>query len=258
MNKEIRIVDEKRGVVQVTTSDERWYSEIVTDKETGLPTVAWKPSVTFITSSYPKGIGYAKWLADKGWDSAEQIKVEAGDRGTIVHHAIEKLMMEGRLKMDEPIKDREGVERQMTADEYYSVMTFGQWYESVGKPKAIHIERTVTSNEHGYAGTLDYLFDMLEGPTLLDVKTSKSVWPSHELQVSALKQACSEEGIVVARLGILQVGYMANKKQHYKYTDIEDKFDLFLATKKIWENDHGDEKPLQREFPMEIVLNNIA
>lgn len=254
MTKEIRLIDDKRGIVQVTTLDERWYGRQIQDPTTGLPTVTWKPSITFITSSYPKGIGYMKWLADKGMDEAERIKTEAGDRGTIVHHACAKLIAEGKLKMDDKIADREGVEREMTPDEYYCVLTFAQWYESVGKPKAKLIEYTVESHEHGYAGTLDYVFEIDGKNVLVDLKTSKYIFPSHQLQVSALKQACSEDKLTIDTIAILQVGYTANKNQHYKFTEVEDCFPLFLATKQIWANEHSGEKPLQRDYPISITL----
>lgn len=254
MKKEIRITDEKKGIVQVTTLDERWYGKQVDDKVTGLPVVVWKPSVTFITGSYPKGVGYLKWLADKGYDKAEEVKMEAGDRGTIVHHAIEKLTFDKVLAMDAKIKDREGVEREMTPDEYYCVLTFSQWYQASGNPKAIAVERTVESEKYGYAGTLDYIFEMDGKNVLLDIKTSKSIWPSHELQVSALKQACIEEGIKVDQLAILQVGYTANKNQHYKFTEIEDQLPLFLSTKAIWAKEHSGDKPLQRDYPLSIAI----
>jgi hypothetical protein len=71
MKKLIRNVDEKRGIVQITTYDERWYAHEVKDPITGIPTVIFVPSVTWVAESYPKGIGFYKWLADKGWDEAE-------------------------------------------------------------------------------------------------------------------------------------------------------------------------------------------
>lgn len=237
----------KDGVVQITTLDERWY---------GFQENEWEyvPSVTWITSYYPKGRGYEKWLMDKGADESEKIKMEAGDRGTIVHHAVEKLILEGRLKMDDVVKDREGVERQMTPDEYYCVVTFSQWYESVGKPKALAVERTVRSKKYGYAGTLDYIFGMDGKNILLDLKTSKSVFPSHELQVSALKQACVEENLKVDGLGILQVGYTLNKSKHFKFTEIEDQLPLFLATKQIWAKENDGSMPPQKDYPLELNI----
>jgi hypothetical protein len=52
---------------------------------------------------------------------------------------------------------------------------------------------------------------------------------------------------------ILQVGYKRNKHA-WKETMIEDKFDLFLSAKKIWENEHGAEKPSQKDYPLELSI----
>ena len=258
MKKEIRIVNDKTGTVQVTTSDERWYSEQVVDPKTKLPIgVEWLPSITFICSAYPKGIAFMQWMAKHGWDEAEAIKVEAGDRGTIVHHAIELAMNQGSIKMNDQIMDREGQMREMTPEEWYHVITFFQWHESVGSPKPIAVELTVKSKKHGYAGTLDYIFNIGGKNVLLDVKTSKNTWITHDMQVSALKQAVHEStDMKIDALAILQTGYTLNKLKHYKFTEVEDRFPLFLSTKEIWAQEHSGEKPFQRDYPVEIKVNN--
>ena len=229
------------GIIQITTLDERWYDK------SGI----FYPSITWITSYYPKGKAYERYIADKGWDEAERIKQEAGDRGTIVHHAIQKGMETGQLKMDDLIKDRDGVEREMTPDEYYCAITFNQWWKSVGSPKPIAVEHSVISEEDGFGGTPDYLF---ENGLLLDVKTSKDVWPSHELQVNGLKKALIENGYKVDKMAILQVGYTRNKNQHYKFTEIEDQYNLFLSAKTFWKNENNGSKPFQRDYPVSIVF----
>lgn len=242
MKIEIRKIKEE-GLIQITTLDERWYKDESDN--------TFEPSVTWIASYYPKGKGYEKYLAEKGWDEAERIKQEAGDRGTIVHHAIQKGMETGILKMDDLIKDRDGVERQMTPDEYYCAITFNQWWTKEGKPKPLFIEKSLISKKNHYAGTLDYLF---ENGLLLDVKTSKDVWPSHELQLSALEELCKENGLEVKTRGIIQVGYTRNKSQHYKFTETENKFNLFLSARDFWKNENDGSKPFQRDYPVEITF----
>jgi hypothetical protein len=50
------------------------------------------PSVTWISGFWPKGIGFYKWLADKGWDEAEAAKQAAGDKNEkSLTYALEKL-----------------------------------------------------------------------------------------------------------------------------------------------------------------------
>lgn len=64
MKKLIRETDEKRGIVQITVADERWYMKPGKDPETGIPTYKPVPSVTWISGFWPKGIGFYKWLAE--------------------------------------------------------------------------------------------------------------------------------------------------------------------------------------------------
>lgn len=260
MEKTIRVVDEARQIVQVTTLDERWYA-FQEKSSAGLPVWVFEPSVTFITHYYPKGAGYEKWLADKGYTQAEIIKTEAGDRGTIVHHACEKLITTGVLDMKEKIKDRDGNEREMTPDEYYCAINFRDWYIAAGRPPVrkigdvLGVEYTVRSKKYGYAGTLDYLFQVGDELHLYDLKTSKDVYTSHELQLAALKQALSENGLEVNKTFILQVGYTRNKTQHYKVTEVNTDFSLFLSTKSIWANENNGVKPFQRDYPLSITIN---
>lgn len=91
MKKLIRRVDPKRGILQVTTVDERWYCRTGTDPKTGNPAMEYVPSATWIAGHYPKGIWFYKWLAKNGWDEAQAIKEAAADKGSKVHHAISAL-----------------------------------------------------------------------------------------------------------------------------------------------------------------------
>ena len=81
MKKIIKDVDEKRGIVQATIADERWYFKDGKDPQTGNPIMTAVPSVTWIGSFYPKGVQYYKWLAEHGWDESQVIMREAGEKG---------------------------------------------------------------------------------------------------------------------------------------------------------------------------------
>lgn len=258
MDKLIKVVDEKKGMIQITTLDERWYG-VESKNDAGLPIWEYDPSLTWICSYYPKGKEYLKWIAKNGWDEAEIIKHEAGSRGTIVHHGFEKLMIERELAMDALIKDRDGVERQMTPDEYYCILTASQWYESVGSPKPLLIEQSLRSKKLGFSATLDYVFEMPDKTNLLlDLKTSKNIWPSHRIQVIGLNQVCKENDIRVDRMALLQVGYTANKTQHYKLTEVEDKPRLLMAAREFWANENDGSVPFQRDYPLVIKLAPVS
>lgn len=265
MIKEIRTV--KDNVVQVTTVGERWYARPFVDPQTGLPTkYEFVPSVTWITSHFPKGIGYMKWLASTGWDEAQAIKQAAGDKGSKVHQAVADLLDGKTVKMDDRYVNRTtGQPEELSLDEYGCLMAFRDWWADA-QPTLIAREFVVWGD--GYAGTGD-LFCSIPHPKttikeywLLDLKSGQYVWPEHELQVSAYKRALPEElvaplGGEPVRLGILQVGYRANKRR-WKLTEVEDQYDLFTAVKAIWAKETAGQEVLQRDYPLALTLAKVV
>jgi len=252
MKKKIKKI--KKDIIQITTSDERWYHKTLTEEnsKTNLPETkdVFVPSVTWITQFYPKGIAYFKWLADKGWNEAETIKVEAGDRGSRVHKAIEDLINKKIVKIDSIYIDSEGKEKELTVDEYECIISFADWFNLV-KPKILACETTIFNDEYNYAGTIDLICEIEKEIYIIDFKTSQYIWPSHKIQLSAYKHATKYKN---AKLAILQVGYKRNKRM-YKFTEIEDDFNLFLAAKEIWFNETKNIKPLQKDYPIKVKLD---
>lgn len=72
---------------------------------------------------------------------------------------------------------------------------FWQMVEVWNKYRAEHdiiphfTESTVWNVEEGYAGTFDGVWQIDGVMTLLDIKTSRSLWPDHEMQIAALLEA---------------------------------------------------------------------
>lgn len=259
MRKEIVIVDKEMGVYRVTTPDERWYMHEEINKETGLPEFVYKPSITWIAGSYPKGIAYFKWLANKGWDEAEAVKVAAGDKGSKVHKAIENLIAGGTITMEDLYTNNStGQSEELSVEEYECLMAFTNWANAT-KPTFILGETIVESEKYGYAGTVDCVAKIGDTVYIIDFKTGQYIWPEYELQISAYKQALKEMGRKVedVKLAVLQVGYRKNKKL-YKFTEIEDKFELFLHAKAIWENECVGQKPKQAEYPLSLKIDAVS
>ncbi len=254
MQKVIRVVDDKRGIVQVTTADERWYVKEITDPVSGLPKFLYVPSVTWIAGHYPKGIQFYKWLADHGWDEAQAIKQAAGDKGSKVHDAISAILRGEEVRIDSKFINRStGEEEELTLEECEAILSFVNWRNEV-KPESLAWDITVFSERYGYAGTIDYVCKIDGVPYIVDFKTSSQVWPEYELQVSAYSQALQEDGRASkpARLAILQIGYKRNKAG-YKWNEVEDQFPLFLAARQIWSKECEGQQPKQRDYP--IVLS---
>lgn len=259
MRKEIREADAKRGIIQVTIADERWYLRQRVNPVTNIPEYLGVPSVTWITQSYPKGVAYFKWLADKGWDEAEAIKTAAGDKGSKVHLAIEAVLRGDGVRIDSKFLNKNtGQEEELTLEECDAILSFVRWYQET-KPEVITSEKTIFSTVHGYAGTIDFIAKIGEEYWVIDFKTSQQVWPSHELQLAAYREALKEAEncpealmnvpVSKIRLAVLQVGYRRSK-QGFKWNEIEDKFDLFLAAKTIWAHEHGGEQPTRKDYPV--------
>jgi len=250
MKKEIR--QASKDIVQITTFDERWYVRGTVNDLEGKLENEFVPSVTWIASYYPKGIAFYKWLADKGWDEAESLKASAGNKGSKIHQAIELLLNGEEVKMDQRFLNKEtNTEEELAAEEYEAIMSFVDWYNATS-PEIISAEQVVFNDEYGYAGTVDLICKIDEQLYIVDFKTGQSIWPEYELQLSAYKKAVNL-GTEDIKLAILQVGYRLNKRL-YKFTEIEDKFDLFLSAKKIWENECANIKPKQKDYPTSLKV----
>lgn len=254
-------IDEK--TIRITTVDERWYGIEQKDK-----LYVYLPSVTWIASMYPKSKAFYRWLMEKGWE-AEEIKIAAGDRGSKVHQACEELEKTGSVPVDAQfINPTSNQPEELTIEEVDCIISFRDWLNEA-KPELLASEMTVfgydyeddVSVGYGYAGTLDRIYRIDGQVWIVDLKTSKEIWEEHKLQISAYSHAeidfkslgITEEEWQNCKLAILQLGFKKNKKG-YKFTLIEDKFNLFLMARAIWQNEHGDEKPKQRDYPLVIEL----
>lgn len=260
MKKIIRETDEKRGIIQVTIADERWYVKEERDGKTELPTLRYVPSVTWITGHYPKGIAFYKWLAEHGWDESQAIKQAAGDKGSKVHDAISAVLRGEEVRIDSKFLNRSTEQlEELSLEECDAILSFVHWRDEA-KPETIAYDVTVFSDKYGYAGTIDYLCKIGGVVYIIDFKTSQQVWPEYELQVSAYKKPfelaeTSIEGFTDVgdiKLAILQVGYRRNKNG-YKFTEVEDQFDLFLAARQIWAKESDGQEPKKKDYP--IVLS---
>jgi hypothetical protein len=160
MKKVIKLIDDKRGIWQITTYDERWYVKETIDPVTGLPVHEAVPSVTWIGSYYPKGIGYYRWLSEHGWDEAEAIKREAGDKGSKVHDAISSILRGEEVRIDSKFTNKTtGELEELTFPEIDCIKAFVDWRE-LTKPVDLLWDHTVFSSRNNFAGSIDYICKM--------------------------------------------------------------------------------------------------
>lgn len=252
MQKIIRTPDpNNKDIVQITTADERWYIFPDKDKD-GIPIIKEVPSVTWKAGCYPKGKEFWKWLAGKGWDEAEAIKTAAGDKGSKVHFAVNDLLEGKEIKMDSKyLNPSTGKEEELSLEEYDCILSFVNWYETEkDNIETINTEYVIINKKHNYAGTVDWKLKWKGVIWILDFKTGQYTWPEQEIQISAYRHAEPD----VEKTGTLQLGYKRNKKG-WKLNEIEDKFDLFLVASKIWDNEYGNVRPKQKDYPISLRLD---
>ena len=121
-------------------------------------------------------------------------KTEAAmSRGTTVHSIVESYK-----KIGEKIEVAEEFDGYTKA--------FYKWVEDEN-PSILVQERTIYSNTHGYAGTLDMLaaINHSELPYVIDVKTGKDIYPESFLQTAAYQQCLTEEGTETMGVGTLLI-----------------------------------------------------
>jgi len=166
MRKEIRQVSKDGKIVQVTVADtERWYLE-EDEKE-----ISSYPSVTWISSYYPKGKYLDEWI-DKvgGLAEAEKIKKAAGIRGHKVHQLITILLNGKTVAMDDTVPNPDtGEEEEITLEEYEYLLSFAKWFEEV-KPEVLANEIVTINREVGYAGTIDLICKINDEEWMIDFK----------------------------------------------------------------------------------------
>lgn len=107
------------------------------------------------------------------------------------------------------------------------------------QPVFLESEKTVFSDVHKIAGTLDALctFPRREGVWLLDFKTSKGIYPEMALQTAAYK-VCVNEGLTQIHAeheGVVHLKADGN----YDFPEVCGDFEAFLAFKRGWEWQQG-------------------
>lgn len=254
------------GIIQITTLDERFYAKTGKQEVDGkeIEVTRFNPSITWIEKYSPMGIGLLKYYAKHGWDEAKMLTEEAAERGSKVHQAIDILLQGGTVKMDTKLADPDEPENEskyapLTPDEYWTVMTFQDWWNDLNanhQVKVVDTEKTVwvepaKGEQYGYAGTRDIKLIVDNENWAIDIKSGQAASPylGWELQLSAIKRADPDR----PRTFILQPGYKANKRG-WKLTETKDKFPLFQAAFQFWKDANPDTKPKQKDYPPEITL----
>lgn len=271
MKKEIKIVDKENKVYRITTLNERWYAKPIENKETGLPGYEYFPSSTWVCSYYYTSPYLIRYIADKGLTESDRLKEEAGVKGSKVHYACSDID-EGKeidILNDKYINSLTDSDEELKPDEIEAIQSYIQFLEDEN-PEVLANEISAfgiddsRGEKISWAGTIDKIMRIGKQIWIVDLKTSKSIWKEHELQISSYnkmdidykKLGITDEEWITRKMGILQIGYILNKKR-YKFTEIGDKFNLFLNAWETWKEENPNSTPKERDFPL-ILKKKVA
>lgn len=210
-------------------------------------------SVTRILgAAAPVSPGLKQWWQQNTKEEADAIFETAGEFGSVMHDAFERLLnAETLLKKDYPHLRQQKF-----------IASFMDWFK-FAQPTNFEAEQIVASAEFEYAGTLDFVGDIeksrgdwLSGNMrkpyaapekdtyerwLIDFKTSKSIHFSHELQVAAYKQAHEEStGQKIDRMGIL---HLNGTKNGWSFKEVDRPLDHFMNVYQTFKNMNGGKMP---------------
>ena len=150
-----------------------------------------------------------------------QLRDSAATRGQSVHDALQALATDGTPPALSAFPDE---------DRGYVRALCKWWLEY--SPVAKHVEIPLASVYHGFAGKPDLVCDIQGVSHLVDLKTSKSIYETHHLQVAAYRLALEECGYEPATLGaILRVG----EDGEFEFVPARADEDDFLAVRALYE-----------------------
>jgi len=206
------------------------------------------PSVTTILECYPKGAAYYNWLKENGKD-ADEIRDEAGRRGSVVHKLTEFYDAGYEVSLINPQGQIEYKLNEWAMFERY--VNFRNRFQFVTDS----IELNIISKELGYAGTIDRIIDMDGEKILLDIKTSNAIYPSYWLQLAAYRSLLmNKAGIRVNKVAILWLNAKTRTEgkkgdvqgigwQLITKDDTDKELQLFNATLNLWAAENTTSKP---------------
>ncbi len=229
------------------------------------------PSSTTILSAFPLEYGLKKFFQDHSEAEALNLLETAGNAGSKVHNAIQLILMGETISPNGITKEQlykiglvddeliDYFKKPFNKKEDSSLRGFLNWVKEFD-PIPLFLEKTVYDEKLGYAGTLDFVgtIKMKDPETkevkrqlvIIDWKTGKGLYKSHELQLASYWYAMRTARPVtpytrcfLVQLGINKCGY-----KHFEVTDKKKNFDNFMHVKALWDMLNPNAEPKNYVF----------
>lgn len=140
----------------------------------------WYPRVTKIVSIKAKPALLWFYGEAENFKAAQNITTKSAEEGTLVHEAVEAILLGKEPEIDPSILPAVTAFRNFL--ERNNVQTAPEW-----------VERRIVHTDHRYAGTIDALA-LLDGKFgVLDIKTSQGIYRDYNLQTAAYIEALKND-----------------------------------------------------------------
>ncbi len=159
------------------------------------------PGVTTVLSviNKPALVKWANGLGLSGIDSTTYVD-ETARIGTLAHEMIQEYL--GGPKWDRSAYDAQQIDAAENA-----VLSFYEWERQTGAKMITRaIELPLVSETYRFGGTIDWYGEIDGKLWLVDIKTSKALYPEHVYQVSAYHRMLCENEYPVDNTRLLRVG----------------------------------------------------
>ena len=244
----IFINPKKKYIIELApTLTGHWYKVLSVSSKGKEKNLGVFPSSTTILNAYPQSVQLTKWIADQGWHESQRIKSEAGERGTRIHSACD------RLETGEEL-----LEAEYSLEEWWKICTFVRWYQEY-KPELIVKEFPVFSRKGGYAGRLDRIYKIAGENVILDFKSSSGIHENFPLQFASYAKAVEENtDLKIDQTAALLLG--AQNKNGYRYVlypEWCDHYKVFEHVKATWRYDFFDSKKNPKEPPVLVLPDKL-
>lgn len=196
-------------------------------------------------------------IIDAAKDTWRKKKEAAADIGTIAHNVIEKALHHDPPKRPLTLKDvtLPGVTQDMI-DQANNAIDAGLQFIRENEIDVVQAETPRWSPTYGYIGTNDLIAWINGKLSVLDWKTSKRLYPTVRLQLSAYAKAYEEE----FRDQHIEQGVAVNigkdgKLTTEKHTDkvLAEDFPIFLALLELWRWDRENQGQWSKPAPRRLT-----
>lgn len=225
------------------------------------------PSATTILEAFPKPYALLQWMKEAG-NKADEIRDAAGRRGSVVHHLTEQYDLGHEVSLLGPNgQPQYSLEEWGMLEKYIDFVTrFNPKYEA--------IEKTIVSKRLGFAGTIDRV-GVIDGKRyIIDIKSSNGIYDTYWLQLAGYNELFiwdgdrwddnrldSVDGVAILWLNAKtrSLGKKGDIQGHGWQLIIKDNTDkeweLFKATKKIWESINEGAQPKSYSYQLKHKKN---